>query len=260
MTKILITNDDGISADGIYHLYKSVENFKNVKIIAPLHEQSGKGLAMTLNEPLHVKNVAWENNHKAYSVSGTTTDCVKLALSSILEKKPDIILSGINNGSNSGKTVLFSGTIGGIIEGIFRKIPGIAFSCFDYDNPNYELFAKYVPKFIDYVLNNALPENTFLNINFPSHKIKLKGIKFARQGSSYFIEEPEKRLNPNGHPYYWLGGKWLNTNESVDSDVYLLSQGYITVVPIYIGDLTHNDHFHSEKTAFEEKFNNLTCD
>ena len=102
MTKILITNDDGISADGIYHLYKSVENFKNVKIIAPLHEQSGKGLAMTLHEPLHVKNVAWENNHKAYSVSGTTTDCVKLALSSILEKQPDILLSGINNGSNSG--------------------------------------------------------------------------------------------------------------------------------------------------------------
>jgi 5'-nucleotidase len=178
-----------------------------------------------------------------------------LALSVILDKKPDLVVSGINKGANSGRTLLYSGTVGGIIEATMRHIPGIAFSCEDFDQPNYLAFESDVFPLVDYVLKHPLPKGTFLNVNFPSRFGKNhKGCSFARQGMGYYKESPVQGMHPDGWPYYWMGGCWEEHKEHEESDVHLLRQGFISVVPIHIHELTDLDTFHSRKTHFESLF------
>ncbi|MCI0381971.1 MAG: 5'/3'-nucleotidase SurE [Chlamydiae bacterium] len=250
---ILLTNDDGIHAPGLMHLWKAVADFAKVTIVAPSVEKSGVGAALTLREPLSIDAISWEKNTHAWKITGTPVDCVRLATSLLLEKKPDLILSGINRGSNAGRNVLYSGTIGGIIEGAFRGIQGIAFSCEDYDNPQYQLTEKYLLKIVQHILNHPLTPGTILNVNFPH--LPIKGIKLARQGQGYWIENPEKRVNPDGDPYYWQGGKWDEKNEHEESDVALLKQGYIAAVPIHVGEMTDHHFFKERKEHFENHFN-----
>src|SRR5574338_1188667 len=137
---ILITNDDGIKAPGIQHLWSALKDFATISIVAPKTEQSGVGLGITIRSALHIEEFAWEELDSCWSVTGTPADCVKMALSVLLPSPPDLIVSGINRGTNAGRTVLYSGTIGGVIEGILRGIPGIAFSSFDMANTEYAQF------------------------------------------------------------------------------------------------------------------------
>nr|NGX33456.1 5'-nucleotidase SurE [Candidatus Anoxychlamydiales bacterium] len=226
MTKkpnILLSNDDGINAPGIKHLWKALYKDYDLSIVAPHREKSGTGLATSLLRPLHIFNVKWENNTPAWKVTGTPTDSIKIALSVLLENKPDLVVSGINRGSNAGRNVLYSGTVGCVIESVLRNIGGIAFSCYELDNPNYEIAEKYVPYITDYFLNNPPPLGTLINVTFPPKAIKVKGFKMATQGKSRWFESPDKRLHPEGHYYYWLGGKLPkieDLNEEPDSDVY----------------------------------------
>ena len=240
--RLLLINDDGIHAQGLRHLWNSLADHFDITIAAPAIEQSGVGLAITLRKPLHIENVPWEKETSAWKISGTPADCVKLALKVILKEPPDLIVSGINRGSNSGRNVLYSGTVGGVIEGVLRNIPGVAFSCSNFDNPEYHEAEKHILSVVNYLLEHPMPKGTFLNVNFPDHGGEIKGFKLARQGRGYWIDSPDERLHPEGRPYYWLGGKWNFHDEEEDSDVYFLNQGYMAAVPIHIDELT--DHHH----------------
>ena len=255
---ILITNDDGIHAEGIKHLYRAVKPFAACIIAAPVIQKSGAGLSTTLTKPLHIHKIQWEEGVIAHRITGTPTDCVKLGLKFLLERKPDIIISGINQGSNAGRNVFYSGTIGAVIEGVYKDIPGIAFSSFDLVDPDYEKAEKYIYPIIDYFLKNPLEKDCFLNVNFPSKNFKeFKGIKMASQGQSYHIENPDKRIHPEGHSYYWMGCKHFECEENETSDIYLLNKGYITAVPIKVADLGCKKQIKKHQSNLENIFHNI---
>lgn len=251
---ILITNDDGIQALGIMHLYNALKDYADIFIAAPVIEKSGAGLSTTLTKPLEIHPVAWDKDTPAYKINGTPADCVRLATGVLIEKKPDIIVSGINKGSNAGRTVLYSGTIGAVIEGVHKKIPGIAFSCTDLKDPDFSKTEKYIYPIIEYLLKNPLDEGCFLNVNFPSDKKfnAFKGIKLASQGQSYCKENPTKRTHPEGHHYYWMGSQWHSEAEKETSDVHYLDNGYVAAVPIQIIQLSCEKQILKHKESFEK--------
>lgn len=251
----LITNDDGIHAPGLRHLWKAICEFADAVIVAPQVEKSGCGLGITWTKPLHIHPVPWEGNTPAWCINGTPADCIKMALAVLLERQPTMILSGVNRGSNAGRTVLYSGTVGGVIEGALRGIPGIAFSFSDFDVPPSSATEKFILPLIQHFLQHPLPPGTLLNVNFPYNcKEGVKGLKMAKQGRSYWKESPDRRIHPEGAPYYWLGGAWGAVEEDNTSDVYFLDQGYVTAVPIHVGELTCKETLQKYQADIEEKF------
>jgi 5'-nucleotidase len=250
---ILITNDDGIQAEGIRHLWEALVDHADLTIVAPATEKSAVGSGITVRDPLHIHPVQWDRGTEAWKVSGTPADCVRLASSVIIKKPIDLIVSGINKGSNSGRTVLFSGTVGGVIEGTLRNLPGIAFSCVNFVNPDYGRTHGMIASLVDHCLTHPLPKGTLLNVNFPETK-EMLGMRWARQGKGYWIEDPEKREHPEGHSYYWLGGKWHDHDEDEESDVHLLKKGYAAVVPIHVNEMTDHALFASKKESFNALF------
>ena len=190
---ILVTNDDGIYAPGIKHLWKVLSQIADVVVVAPASEQSAVSLSITVRHPLRIEKVnwAWAPEAQAWSVTGTPADSVKLALNMILPQSPQLIVSGINRGSNAGRNILYSGTVAAVIEGVLHGIPGIAFSIADYANPDYEGVEQYIPSMIQYLLKHPLPAGTFLNVNFPKYTgTQMKGIRFTKQGLAYWAENP----------------------------------------------------------------------
>jgi 5'-nucleotidase len=251
---ILVTNDDGVYAPGIKHLWKALQDVADIVIVAPAGEQSAVSLSITIRHPLRIERVDWPFvDAEIWSVNGTPADCVKLALSVILPQAPQLIVSGINRGNNAGRNVLYSGTVAAVIEGVMHNIPGIAFSVADYFNPTYAEVESTIPIIIRYILENPLPVGTFLNVNFPKDLQKgLKGIRFTKQGKEYWAENPEQREHPaEACPYYWLGAKLATFQEDSDSDVVWLKEGYATAVPIQISDLTHHDYFEQQRQKFD---------
>lgn len=250
--KILITNDDGIYARGIWHLWHAIADVADVTIIAPSSERSGVGLGITLHQPLSIDKFKWENNTPAWKINGNPADCIRMGLSVVLDERPDMIVSGINHGSNSGRTVLYSGTIGGAIEGALQHIPSIAFSSEDFSDVNYYKLEKYIAAIVDHVLKYPLSEGTLLNVNFPLDPDQIKGVRLARQGRSLWREDPTEREHPHGgQPYYWHGGRWADHPEHPDSDVALLKEGYIAAVPIHVNEMTDHAFLSERKDAFQ---------
>ena len=254
--RILLTNDDGIHAPGIYNLWQGLKSHCDLIIVAPDDDKSGSGLSITITRPLQIKQISWEDGHtKAYKVNGTPTDCIKLALNIICENPPDLIASGINQGTNSGRNILYSGTVAGVIEGTLRNVQGIAFSCDNFEEPNYARAASHVFPFVKYLIEHPLPKGSFLNVTFPDHAGPLKGIKLAKQGQSYWMEDPKEGQHPEGHSYYWLGGQRQHHEEHEESDVELIKQGFVTAVPIQIHQLTDHAQYEVRKSIFETYFN-----
>lgn len=254
--RILITNDDGIHAPGIKHLWRALSKEHDVTVIAPSTEQSAVGLSITLRNPLQVHRVDWPDNAEAWCVTGTPADCVKMALRVVLNSPPDLIVSGINRGSNAGRNLLYSGTVGGVIEGVLQGIPGIAFSHRAYRNPNFESVEHYIAHVVDYVAEHPLPKGTLLNVNFPKETASgVKGFKLTRQGRELWAEAPDERHHPvEGHPYYWMGAKLQQFEESEDSDITWLDRGYMTAVPVHVDELTDHRHLDEQRAHFENYF------
>ncbi|MEN9343581.1 MAG: 5-nucleotidase surE [Chlamydiota bacterium] len=250
--KILVTNDDGIHAPGLRFLWQALQDIADLYIIAPASEKSGVGLGLTTLKPIFIRPVKWEKETPAWQVSGTPGDCIRLALSTILDFTPDLIVSGINRGSNAGRTVPYSGTVGAAMEGSLRSISSLAFSCVDFENPCYELTLPYIVSMVLHYLKSPLPQGTLMNVNFP-HADTILGIKMAKQGKGFWIESPEERQHPEGHSYYWLGGRWFEIEEEEDSDVHLLKQGYATAVPIHVAQLTDFSYFSEHEKRFNEQ-------
>lgn len=250
--RILITNDDGIHAPGLYHLWNALKDHCDVVICAPAVEQSGVGLSISIRSPLRIEKVRWESEAEAWSVSGTPADCVKMAMHKICNGVPDLIVSGINRGSNAGRNVLYSGTVAGVIEGAMRDIPGIAFSCTDYKKPDFSMAAEYVLPIVNYLIQNPLGAGKILNVNIPYlREGRPKGFKLTRQGKELWVEDPNERFHPaEGHAYYWLGIKLAEFDEHDNSDITWLKQGYITAVPLSVHDLTDLSLLEAHQSRF----------
>lgn len=254
--KILITNDDGIYAPGIKHLWKALKDFADVTIVAPVQEQSAVGLSITLREPLRIQRAEWNVNEQPnlWCINGTPADCVKMGLSVVMETPPSLIVSGVNKGSNAGRNLLYSGTVAGAIEGALHDIPSIAFSCCDFFNPVYSMTEPHILTIVKHVLEHPLPQGTLLNVNFPEGD-RFKGFKLTRQGKEYWKEKPDCRTHPaEGHEYYWLGCELVCFDEHEESDITWLKQGYVAAVPVYIGELTDHQHLQSHKATFEKLY------
>lgn len=252
-----MTNDDGIDAPGLRHLWEALSDFAEVYVIAPSSEKSGVGLAITIRDPIVIQPVNWAERAKAWKVTGTPADCVRMGMSVILKSPPDLIVSGINRGSNSGRNVLYSGTIGGVIEGALRNVPGIAFSCVDFINPDYKKTQPLIYPLVKHVMEHPLPQGTVLNVNFPNTD-EIRGVRLARQGMGSWIEDPDHRVHPEGHSYYWHGGKWNDLDEHEESDVHLLKQGFATAVPVHVGELTDHAAFQERKENFNRLFSPIS--
>lgn len=252
---ILITNDDGIRAPGLLALWETVRHFAHVTIIAPDDDRSGTGMSITVHSPIRSTEHTHFPETTVWSLSGTPVDCVKLALCTLLKSPPDLILSGINRGSNAGRNVLYSGTCGAVIEGAIRGIPGIAFSCTSFDTKVNPLFLPEVEKIVRNVLQHPMPAGTFFNVNFPDLRslklVKPQGIKVAKQSMEYWGEDPVTHSHPLfGTPYHWLGGKKRIFEEDPESETNFLAQGFTTLAPIHIGNLTNEKEYAARQSFF----------
>lgn len=228
---ILVTNDDGVDAKGIQQLVSFIESFARVIVVAPNGPRSGQSSAITVDQPLRVRKEEERENVTVYSCSGTPVDCVKLALNKILEETPDLVLSGINHGTNSSISVIYSGTMGAAMEGAIHGIPSIGFSLADYSHDaNFLTMKESIVRVIENVIEHSLPTGICLNVNAP--KGDIRGIKVCRQAKGKWIEEFNKRVDPHKREYYWLAGYFNNAEKHADdTDESLLQEGYMSIVP-----------------------------
>jgi len=241
---ILVTNDDGITAPGIRTLISVMNEIGDVIVIAPDSPQSGMGHAITLDSTIYCDAVTIDDGPQLeYRCSGTPADCVKMAISEILNKKPDLCVSGINHGANSSINVIYSGTMSAAVEAGIEGIPAIGFSLLDFSwNANFDNLRAEVKKIALNVIERGLPDGVVLNVNFPKIDAEaFKGVKICRQARANWVEEFDKRVNPQGKEYYWLTGKFVNMDNGEDTDVWALENDYIAVVPVGF-DLTAH-HF-----------------
>jgi len=236
---ILITNDDGIFAPGLRTLISVMQHLGDILVIAPDKPMSGMGHAVTISTPLRVHKLKSEEGYSEYSCNGTPADCVKLGHKAILGRKPDLVVSGINHGSNASVNVLYSGTMAAVIEGAMENIPSIGFSLDDYSySADFSKCEPYIKFIAENVLKSGLPEYTCLNVNIPSvNGSPIKGIKIARQAMAYWDEKFDQRQDPHMRDYFWLTGVFRNRDEAEDTDEWALRNNYVAVVPLHF-DLT----------------------
>ncbi|MEN8203843.1 MAG: 5'/3'-nucleotidase SurE [Bacteroidota bacterium] len=234
---ILITNDDGIEANGFKELISVAREFGDVVAISSQTPMSGMSHAITVKVPLRVKVLEESPGLRKYITNGTPVDGVKLAFNSLMERKPDLLISGINHGSNSSSSILYSGTMAAAMEGAINHIPSIGFSLLDF-RPDADFLAsgQVAREVIGKVLEEGLPDGICLNVNIPAVKAEeIKGIRICKQANGYWKEEFEKRTDPMGHEYYWLTGFFHNREPDgggEGTDELALKAHYVSIVPV----------------------------
>lgn len=240
---ILVSNDDGITSKGIRTLVAIASKIGEVVVVAPNSPQSGMGHAITIGNTLRLDKNNIFDQTEAYECSGTPADCVKLAKNHLLtDRKPDLVVSGINHGSNTSISVLYSGTMSAAIEAAIEGLPSIGFSLCDYDSdPDFSHVETYVEKIILQALKNGLPKNTALNVNFPPKRNEeLKGIKICRQARAKWQEAFDQRFDPNGRRYFWMAGNFVNFDKGEDNDEWAIANNYVSVVPCQFDMTAHH--------------------
>lgn len=237
---ILVTNDDGLEAKGLKALIEVVRPLGKVVVVAPADPQSGMSHAITVKVPLRITKVTEENDLMIYKCYGTPVDCVKMAFNHLLTEKPDLLVSGINHGSNASTSVFYSGTMGAALEGCINEITSIGFSLLNIDhNADFTAAKYYVDVITREVLQKGLPGTVCLNVNIPDlEREKIAGIKICRQNKGYWREEFDQRTDPAGKHYFWLTGYFHNTEpDATDTDEWALNKNYVSIVPLQT-DLT----------------------
>lgn len=236
MTRILLTNDDGIHSKGLTKLEEALSQVGDVFVVAPASEMSGASHSLTLARPLRIRQI--DSRH--WTVDGTPTDCVTLALNKILsaEEMPDICASGINHGGNLGDDATYSGTVAGALEATILGVPGLAFSLVARENFDFREAAQFAVTAVQKVLTEGLPEGTLLNINFPPREFK--GVKVTRQGIKNARPVISEHIDPRGKPYFWIGEEYFNTSAADGTDYNAIDQGYISVTPLKSDMTDHN--------------------
>jgi len=233
---ILLSNDDGVYAQGLVVLMEHLQDLAEVYVVAPDREKSAVSHAVTLHRPLRVE----KNKDRVFAVDGTPTDCVILAVNKLLKERPDLLVSGINQGGNMGDDITYSGTVSAAMEGTILGIPSIAISLVIEKHRNFKVAAEFAKKLVKWVMQNPLPKNTFLNVNVPdvASYTELKGIKWTRQGKMLYADSIDELIDPRGRKYYWIGGVPLKDIENEDdTDIGAVSKGYISITPVHL-DLT----------------------
>jgi len=248
---ILITNDDGFEARGLAALVEAAKDFGEVVVITPDAPRSGMGHAITMHTPLRVHLYKTENEINYYRTNGTSVDCVKLGQRVVLrDRKIDLVLSGINHGSNSSVSIIYSGTMAAAIEATFEGTPAIGFSLLDYSpKADFSAAVVYAKQIIEKTLQNGLPKHVCLNVNIPKLPLaEIKGIKITRQTLGYWYEDLEEHNDPFGGKYYWLAGHLVNLEkEATDTCEWALQNDYVSVMPVHF-DMT------SYKTIVQLKY------
>lgn len=238
---ILVSNDDGITSKGIRTLVNVMKQLGDVLVVAPDSPQSGMGHAITVGETLRLTESFIFEGVKAYECSGTPADCVKMARHFVLKDKvqPDVVVSGVNHGSNTSISVLYSGTMSAAIEGAIEGTPAIGFSLCDFSHDaDFSHTEEYIHKITKQVLDKGLQKGVALNVNFPPKRIEeLKGIRICRQANAKWVEEFVERLDPNGRKYYWMTGNFVNFDKGEDNDEWAIANNFVSVVPCQF-DLT----------------------
>ncbi len=231
--KLLLTNDDGIFAEGLRALYRVLQPHHDVTVVAPDRERSAVGHGITLHSPLRYRRVGKDNGMPGYAVSGLPADCVKLGVGVIMRKPPDMVISGINPGANVGVNVNYSGTVAAAKEAALNGIPAMAVSIAAGENIHYDDAARCIPNLMETVIRKRLDPRTFLNVNFPNLPYdSTRGIKVSRQGLESFSKSFERRLDPRNRVYYWQGGDQLSAHLPADTDGAAVKQGFISITPI----------------------------
>ena len=250
---ILITNDDGYQSKGIQSLISSVKDFGEIMIVAPEGPQSGMGHAITVNQPIRCKPTNFHGSLEAYSCSGTPVDCIKMGIYLLDGIRPDIILSGINHGTNVSTNILYSGTMGAAVEGALENIPSIGFSLTDTnENADFSYSEKVVSLITKKVLKNGIKKGTCLNVNIPNvDESNIKGIKFCRQGRAFWKDDFDKRVDPSGKSYYWLTGSFSSKESQIDTDINYLENNFVTIVPTQFDMTCHNSLSELKKWELE---------
>jgi 5'-nucleotidase len=235
---ILISNDDGIGAPGISTLVQEMKKLGTVTVVAPDKQQSAVGHAITMNYPLRAGRFFKNKKFFGYAVEGTPADCVKLAVHSLLKVKPDLLVSGINHGSNTAINTIYSGTVSAATEGTVLGIPSIAISLTTYDEPDFRYAAKFAHRLAKLILAKGLPEATLLNVNVPAIPEKeIRGAMVTRQGKTRWDDRFEIRRDPNNKEYYWLTGNLEIIDHGKDTDQIAIMNKYVSITPIHY-DLT----------------------
>jgi 5'-nucleotidase len=255
---ILLTNDDGIDAPGIAHLFDALKDFANLYIVAPKTNQSCKSLSLTLPTSIQAHAHTWPKSVHAYKVDGTPADCVKFALHHLLNKKPDLICSGINNGHNAGASLLYSGTVAACIQGTIYETPSIAFSApFSSQEEHLVDAKKTVLPIVKHFLEHKIPAGSFINVNTPFKSEKgIQGIRFSKQGKSYW-ETTIKKHEEDPLEHFRISDAVNSFREESHSDIFHIENNYVTVSPIHVANLTHHTHFEEHKETFESALSHL---
>jgi 5'-nucleotidase len=234
---IIATNDDGAYAKGFAALIEAAGEFGDVLAIAPDTGMSGMSHALTFKKPVRLTHISSQPGLEMYKLSGTPVDCVKMAIDKLVSKRPALLVSGINHGSNASISSIYSGTVAAAREGGLNGIPSVAFSSLDYsEDADFEPLKKYIKLVCAKVLTDGIASGTCLNVNFPCHDMpNIKGLKVCRQANGVWVEEFVLRQDPVGQDYYWLTGHFCNHEPGAcDTDEYFLAENYASLVPISI--------------------------
>ncbi len=232
---ILISNDDSIAAPGLLALVDCCPAEADVVVVAPAEPHSGQSSALSVNKPLRINSLPDYRQARLFTVSGTPVDCIKLALNAIVPRRPDLVLAGINHGSNSGCNVIYSGTMGAVLEGCNVGITSCGFSLLHHSmKADFSLSAPLVNAVIARLLEQPLPDGVCLDVNIPA-RIVPEGVRVCRAARGHWTEEYRKYLDPSGAPFYWLTGQFVNLEpDAEDTDEYWLARGYMSAVPVTV--------------------------
>lgn len=232
---ILVSNDDGITSKGIHTLIKVMKTLGDVLVVAPDGPQSGMGHAITVGETLRLEENFIFEGVRAFECSGTPADCVKIARHFVLKngRQPDVVVSGVNHGSNTSISVLYSGTMSAAIEAAIEGTPAIGFSLADFGHDaDFSHTEEYIRKITKQVLEKGLPKGVALNVNFPPKRNEnIKGIRICRQANAKWVEDFDERVDPNGRRYFWMVGNFVNFDKGEDNDEWAIANNYVSVVP-----------------------------
>ncbi len=235
---VLISNDDGIDAPGIYALTQEVRKIARVTVVAPDKQQSAVGHAITMNYPLRAIPFRKNNDFFGYAVEGTPADAVKLGVRFLLKQKPDLLLSGINHGSNTAINIIYSGTVSAATEGTILGIPSVAVSLTTYEEADFSFAARLAARLALVVADRGLPEGTLLNVNVPAIPYEqIRGIRLTKQGTSKWDDTFDVRRDPANREYFWLKGRLNVTDTDPDADQIAVQSGFVSITPIHY-DLT----------------------
>ncbi len=237
--KILLSNDDGVYAQGLSILAEALQDMADICIVAPDRDRSGASNSLTLSAPIRIKEI----RDKVVSVEGTPTDCVHLAITGLLDKRPDMVMTGINSGSNLGDDVWYSGTVAAAMEGRFLGLPAVAISLVGEVCRHYQTAAIVARRIMRHIQQEALPQKTILNVNVPDVPYEdLRGYWVTRLGTRHCAEPTLRQMDPRGRTIYWVGPAGLEQDAGEGTDFYAISQSYVSITPLKI-DITDYDAF-----------------